>query len=420
MGKGTGCDLDGHRDAGSPPAGDPGRGMAPGPRAAVAPERAAAAASKPVARPSRTAAPVDGAEARPVAGAAEPGAGQDRHPEPGAGGEPEWASTPPAPEPWPHIPVLLEAVLAYLAPQRGGRFVDGTVGAGGHAAAILEAAGPAGQLLGIDRDPRALELARARLAPYGERVRLVRGDFRDLDRHLAAAGWEAVDGILLDLGVSSMQLDDPARGFSYQVEAPLDMRMDPSQRVTAADLVNTASRDQLARWIADYGEERWAGRIADFIVAARRRRPITTTTQLVEVIKDAIPARARRRGGHPARRTFQALRIAVNRELDGLQGFLEEAARRLRPGGRLVVISFHSLEDRAVKAAFRSLASRRGDAGAGGPDDEGQPGYRVLTRRPVVPGEEETRRNPRARSAKLRALERAGPEPVGSEPERLP
>lgn len=307
----------------------------------------------------------------------------------------------------PHVPVLLDQVLTYLAPRRGGRYVDGTVGAGGHAAAILEAAGDAGELLGIDRDPQALALAAARLEPYKERVRLVRGNFRDLDRHLAAAGWDAVDGILLDLGVSSMQLDDPARGFSYQVEAPLDMRMDPGQPVTAADLVNNASRDQLARWMAEYGEERWAGRIADFIVAARQRRPITTTTQLVEVIKDAIPARARRRGGHPARRTFQALRIAVNGELEGLEAFLQGAAQRLRPGGRLVVISFHSLEDRAVKGAFRALAA--GDEDGSG---DGAP-FRILTRRPVTPGGEEARRNPRARSAKLRALERG---PQGARP----
>ncbi len=325
----------------------------------------------------------------------------------GAAGSPPGAAGTPR-----HIPVLLAEVLAYLRPERGGRFVDGTVGAGGHAAAILEAAGEAGRLLGIDRDPQALALAAARLAPFGDRVRLVHGDFRDLGRHLAAAGWKAVDGILLDLGVSSMQLDDPARGFSYQVDAPLDMRMDPGQPVTAADLVNTASRDQLARWIAEYGEERWAGRIADFIVAARQRRPITPTLQLVEVIKDAVPARARRRGGHPARRTFQALRIAVNNELEGLEAFLQEAAGYLRPGGRLVVISFHSLEDRAVKRAFRALAA---------PQVAGKEGaaFRILTRRPVTPGDEEERRNPRARSAKLRALERVagGPEPLETAPD---
>nr|WP_242822457.1 16S rRNA (cytosine(1402)-N(4))-methyltransferase RsmH [Thermaerobacter marianensis] len=294
------------------------------------------------------------------------------------------------------MPVLLREVVAYLAPRPGGRYVDGTVGAGGHAAAVLAAAGGEAELLGIDRDPAALALAARRLAPFGARVRLVHGNFRGLEQHLEDAGWDAVDGILLDLGVSSMQLDDPSRGFSYQEEGPLDMRMDPSQPVTAADLVNTAGRDQLARWIAEYGEERWAGRIADFIVAARRRRPITTTTQLVEIIKAAIPARARRRGGHPARRTFQALRIAVNGELDGLEEFLQQAARRLRPGGRMVVIAFHSLEDRAVKRAFRALAA---------PDGGAAP-FRLLTRRPVTPGEEEAQANPRSRSAKLRAIER--------------
>ncbi|HEY8552516.1 MAG TPA: 16S rRNA (cytosine(1402)-N(4))-methyltransferase RsmH [Thermaerobacter sp.] len=295
----------------------------------------------------------------------------------------------------PHHPVLRDEVLAFLAPRPGGRYVDGTVGAGGHAAALFAAVGGDAQLLAIDRDPQALAVARRRLAPFGDQVHLVHGDFRDLERHLASLGWDRVDGILLDLGVSSMQLDDPSRGFSYQEEGPLDMRMDPSQPVTAADLVNTASRDQLARWLAEYGEERWAGRIADFIVEARRRRPITTTTELVEIIKAAIPARARRRGGHPARRTFQALRIAVNDELRGLEDFLRRAAQRLRPGGRLVVIAFHSLEDRAVKRAFRDLA-----AGADGA------GFRLLTRKPVTPGEDEVRRNPRSRSAKLRALQR--------------
>ena len=360
----------------------------------------------------------------------------------------------------PHVPVLLAETVAFLQPRPGGRYVDGTVGAGGHARALLEAAGGMAELLAVDRDPAALELAAARLAPFRERVRFVHGDYRELDRYLDDMGWDRVDGILLDLGVSSMQLDDPARGFSYQAEGPLDMRMDPGQPVTAADLVNSASRDQLAEWIRRYGEERWAARIADFIVAQRRRRPITTTSQLVEVIKAAIPARARRRGPHPARRTFQALRIVVNRELEGLDQALRRAAARLAPGGRLVVISFHSLEDRTVKQVFRQLAAspRPGDpAGAGqgegrgpgsgagpvavpgpagpgeapaasrqgadaataggpggeaapaagaGPGAEPGPAYRLLTRRPVTPGEEEARRNPRARSARLRALER--------------
>lgn len=292
----------------------------------------------------------------------------------------------------PHVPVLLREVLAWLEPRPGGRYVDGTVGAGGHARALLEAAGGRAELLAIDRDPEALRVAAGRLAPYRDRVRFVRGDYRDLDRILDEAGWSRVDGILLDLGVSSLQLDDPRRGFSYQADGPLDMRMDPAQPLTAADLVNRASREELADWIRRYGEERWAGRIADFIVAERQRRPITTTGHLVEVIKAAIPARARRQGPHPARRTFQALRIAVNRELEGLEEALARAAHRLAPGGRLVTISFHSLEDRAVKQAFRRL-----DAGGG---------FRVLTRKPVTPGEDEVARNPRARSARLRALAR--------------
>ncbi|HEY8393948.1 MAG TPA: 16S rRNA (cytosine(1402)-N(4))-methyltransferase RsmH [Thermaerobacter sp.] len=292
----------------------------------------------------------------------------------------------------PHVPVLLREVLAWLEPQPGGRYVDGTVGAGGHARALLEATGGRAELLAIDRDPEALRVAAGRLAPYRDRVRFVHGDYRDLDRILDEAGWSRVDGILLDLGVSSLQLDDPRRGFSYQADGPLDMRMDPTQPLTAADLVNRASREELAGWIRRYGEERWADRIADFIVAARQRRPITTTGQLVEVIKAAIPARARRQGPHPARRTFQALRIAVNRELEGMEEALTRAAHRLAPGGRLVTISFHSLEDRTVKQVFRQLA-------AGG-------GFRLLTRKPVMPGEDEVARNPRARSARLRALAR--------------
>lgn len=299
----------------------------------------------------------------------------------------------------PHVPVLLQETLQWLAPRPGGRYVDGTVGAGGHARALLEAADGDVELLAIDRDPEALRLAEERLAPFRHRVRFVHGDYRDLDRILDEAGWSRVDGILLDLGVSSLQLDDPRRGFSYQVDGPLDMRMDPTQPLTAADLVNRASREELADWIRRYGEERWAGRIADFIVAERQRRPITTTGHLVEVIKAAIPARARRQGPHPARRTFQALRITVNRELEGLEEALTRAAHRLAAGGRLVAISFHSLEDRAVKRAFRHLA-------AGG-------GFRVLTRKPVRPGEDEVTRNPRARSARLRALAREAGEGAG-------
>jgi len=298
-----------------------------------------------------------------------------------------------------HVPVLLQEALRWLAPRPGGRYVDGTVGAGGHARALLEAAGGDVELLAIDRDPEALRLAAERLSPFRDRVRFVHGDYRDLDRILDEAGWVRVDGILLDLGVSSLQLDDPRRGFSYQVDGPLDMRMDPTQPLTAADLVNRASRQELADWIRRYGEERWAGRIADFIVAERQRRPITTTGHLVEVIKAAIPAGARRQGPHPARRTFQALRIVVNRELEGLEEALTRAAHRLAPGGRLVAISFHSLEDRAVKQAFRQLAARGG--------------FRVLTRKPVRPGEEEVARNSRARSARLRALAREAGVGVG-------
>lgn len=289
--------------------------------------------------------------------------------------------------------MLLAETLAVLQPRRGGRYVDGTVGAGGHAHALLSAVDGQADLLAVDRDPSALEAAARRLAAYRDRVRFVHGDYRQLDRFLDEVGWAHVDGILLDLGVSSLQLDDPARGFSYQQDGPLDMRMDPRAPLTAADLVNTATRDQLAAWIRRYGEERWARRIADFIVAERARRPITRTGQLVDVIKAAIPARARRGGPHPARRTFQALRIVVNDELSRLDEALASAARRLAPRGRLVVISFHSLEDRTVKRTFLELA-RAGQ------------GFRVVTRRPITPGTAERLRNPRARSARLRALER--------------
>lgn len=303
-----------------------------------------------------------------------------------------------------HTPVLAAEVIRHLACRPGGRYIDGTVGGGGHAVAILEASRPDGQLLGIDRDPQALRAAAERLAPYAERVTLVRGNFAQMEDLAMAAGWYEANGILLDLGVSSPQLDTPGRGFSYQHEAPLDMRMDPSIKQTAADLVNQASEAELTRILREYGEERWASRISRFIVAARRREPIVTTMQLVEIIKAAIPAGGRREGGHPARRTFQALRIAVNDELRSLERGLAAACRLLAPGGRLVVISFHSLEDRLVKRFFQERS--RGcvcppglPVCACGRRAE----LRVLTRRAVVPAGPEVEANPRARSARLRA-----------------
>ncbi|MFY9189048.1 MAG: 16S rRNA (cytosine(1402)-N(4))-methyltransferase RsmH [bacterium] len=291
-----------------------------------------------------------------------------------------------------HEPVLLQEVLSYLACQPEEVYIDCTVGGAGHAAAMLDRSSPTGRLLGIDQDEAALAAAAKRLQPYGKRVQLTKGNFRCLDEIWQTSGLGAPLGVLFDLGVSSPQLDEKERGFSYQEDAPLDMRMDPKQAVTAATLINTLPERELAQIISQYGEERWAVRIAKFIGQRRQQQPITTTAQMVDVIKAAIPAAARRRGPHPARRTFQALRIAVNDELAALRKGLEAAGRILAPSGRLCVISFHSLEDRIVKHTFRSWAQ------------EG--GFTVLTKRPVVPSPEEAKENPRARSAKLRAIRR--------------
>jgi 16S rRNA (cytosine1402-N4)-methyltransferase len=286
-----------------------------------------------------------------------------------------------------HVPVLLDEVLELLAVRPGGLWVDGTVGAGGHAAAVLRATSPDGRLLGLDRDGETLARARDRLAEFGGRARLEHADYREMKDRL---GGEAADGILLDLGVSSLQLDEPGRGFSFQAEGPLDMRMDRSTGPTAKDLVNRMRERDLADLLYEHGEEPASRRIARAIVFARERKPIATTTELAEIVRRAAPRR-RRPGLHPATRTFQALRIRVNRELDSLGEAFERIALCLRPGGRLAVIAFHSLEDRVAKEVFRALAAR---------------GFRVLTRKPVRPGEDEVRRNPRARSARLRAIAR--------------
>lgn len=289
-----------------------------------------------------------------------------------------------------HEPVLTREVLEYLAPGRGGVFVDCTLGLGGHTRALLEAG--ASRVIGLDRDADALALAREALAGYADRVELVHADYRRLDEVLAARGLDSVAGALADLGVSSLQLDAEGRGFSFRRDEPLDMRMDRTSGPTAADLVATASERELADAIYQFGEERYSRRIARAIVAVRDTSPIATTGQLAALVRRAVPARGYQRID-PATRTFQALRIWVNGELDGLDSFLRTAAARLREGARLVVISFHSLEDRIVKHVFRGLQR----------DQPGQ--VAVLTRRPVVPGEEEMARNPRSRSAKLRALQ---------------
>jgi 16S rRNA (cytosine1402-N4)-methyltransferase len=285
-----------------------------------------------------------------------------------------------------HEPALLAESLELLAVRPGGFWVDGTVGAGGHAAEILRRSTPDGRLLATDRDADALAAAAETLGPYGARVRLLQADYRDLPDLIE----EAPSGILLDLGVSSMQLDRAERGFSLKSDGPLDMRMDPRGGITAADVVNRLPEAELADIIYRYGEERASRRIARRIVETRRRSPFRTTLALAEVVRGAA-RRPRGRGLDPPTLTFQALRIHVNRELEGLGDALGRLARRLAPGGRLAVIAFHSLEDREVKQAFRSLASE---------------GFRVLTRKPVRPGDDEARRNPRARSARLRAIER--------------
>jgi 16S rRNA (cytosine1402-N4)-methyltransferase len=289
-----------------------------------------------------------------------------------------------------HDPVLVSEIVEMLAPGQGGLFVDCTVGLGGHAQALLD--GGAARLLGLDRDPQALEIASATLARFGVRVELVHADYRDLDRVLDERSIPGINGALADLGVSSMQLDAEGRGFSFRRDEPLDMRMDRTRGDTAAELLRTAAEDEIANAIFQFGEERYSRRVARAIVNARRERPIATTGELATSVRRAVPHRGYQRID-PATRTFQGLRIWVNRELDGLDGFLAAAAARLLRGARLAVITFHSLEDRIVKHTFRAL------------ENTGE-SLRVLTRRPLVPGDDEIDRNPRARSAKLRVIER--------------
>jgi 16S rRNA (cytosine1402-N4)-methyltransferase len=285
--------------------------------------------------------------------------------------------------------VLVGETMSLLQPRSDGLYVDCTVGLGGHTAALLDAG--AGRVIGIDRDEAALSAARERLAADASRVEFVHADYRDLPRVLRDRGVAHIDGALVDLGVSSMQLDDAERGFSFRQDGPLDMRMDRSVGPTAADLIRTADETTLADMIYRFGEERHSRRVARAIVRAREREPLTRTAELASVVRRAAGGRGWQRID-PATRTFQALRIWVNRELDELEGFLDAAVALLRTGGRLAVIAFHSLEDRIVKHAFRRLA--------------GQEIVALLTRRPIVPGEDEIARNPRSRSARLRAVER--------------
>ena len=292
-----------------------------------------------------------------------------------------------------HVPVMTAEVLDHLGPGQGGLFVDCTVGLGGHARALLEAG--ATRVIGLDRDPEALARARDTLAPWSDRVELVHADYRAIADVLDARHIDQIDGALADLGVSSMQFDQPGRGFSFQRDEPLDMRMDRSGGETAADLVARSSERDLADAIFKYGEERFSRRIARAIVDARREAPIDTTGRLAAIVRRVVARRGHMRID-PATRTFQALRIWVNRELEGLDRFIEAAVLRLRAAARIVVITFHSLEDRIVKHTFRAL--ERGPA----------PRLRVLTKKPLSPSDEEVDRNPRARSAKLRAAERVG------------
>ena len=304
-----------------------------------------------------------------------------------------------------HIPILRDTVVSLLEPKRGGIFVDGTLGGGGHAEAVLEQLPQDGKLYGIDRDGAAIEAASARLARFSEAFTAIRGNFFDMKQLLAQQGITEVDGILLDLGVSSYQLDTPERGFSYHEDAPLDMRMDSSAPFSAYDVVNGYSAEELTRIIREYGEERYASRVANAIVREREKAPLDSTVRLAEIVKLALPAPARREPQHPARRTFQALRIEVNGELAGLSQALMDAHDLLRSGGVLAVITFHSLEDRITKQTFRTFENPcTCDPRAPMCTCGKTPTAKALTKKPIVADETELEENPRARSAKLRAI----------------
>ena len=305
-----------------------------------------------------------------------------------------------------HVSVLLEECIAGLNIRPDGVYVDGTLGGGGHSSRIA-ALLTTGRHIGIDRDPVALEAAGKRLEPYADRVTLVHANFCEMASVLKNLGISGVDGILLDLGVSSPQLDDGERGFSYMVDAPLDMRMNSQDTLSAYDVVNSWSYDQLKRILYDYGEERYAPKIAAAICSRRENAPIATTLELVDVIRGAMPASALREKQHPAKRSFQAIRIAVNDELGAVSKVMEDAIPLLNPGGRLAVITFNSLEDRIVKNAMAEAAK-----GCTCPPNfpvcvcGNKPKVKLITRKPIVSGEEELERNPRARSAKLRICEK--------------
>lgn len=309
-----------------------------------------------------------------------------------------------------HKPVLLEEAIAYLNVRPGGIYADGTLGGAGHSTEIAKRMMPDGLLIGIDQDQNAIDTARERLKAFGDRIIIVHNNFKNIKRIIRENNIDGVDGILLDIGVSSHQLDEEDRGFSYMHEGPLDMRMDRSYSKTAEIIINEASFEEIKKIIRDYGEEKWADRIARFICDERKKKRIETTLQLVDIIKMAIPAAARREGGHPAKRTFQALRIAVNDELNVLEEAIKDCVDILKPGGRLVVITFHSLEDRIVKTLFNDM-----ERPCTCPPQipicvcGKEPQLKVVTKKPVTAGEEELKSNSRAKSAKLRTAERVYP-----------
>jgi 16S rRNA (cytosine1402-N4)-methyltransferase len=292
-----------------------------------------------------------------------------------------------------HIPVMLKETLQYLNLSEGKTIVDATVGMGGHSEAILERLGAGGRLIGIDRDRESLELAAKRLLRFGNAFSPVYGNFTEVNTILQELRISRIDGILFDLGVSSFQLEEPQRGFSFMSEGPLDMRLDRNSYISAYDLVNNLNEDEISAILWNFGQERWHNRIAHYLVTERQKHPIATTTDLSEAVKAAIPGRYKFQRIHPATRTFQALRLAVNRELEALESAIHKSVNFLDKGGRICIISFHSLEDRIVKLSFKNLASK-GLAS-------------IITEKPLVPKEEEVTGNPSSRSAKLRVAERS-------------
>ncbi len=306
-----------------------------------------------------------------------------------------------------HTPVLLEECLDGLNINPTGIYVDCTLGGGGHSCEIVKRLQPGGMLIGIDQDKAAIETAKSRLSPWADLVNIVHSNFSEIDNVLSDLGIERIDGALMDIGVSSYQFDEKERGFSYRMEAQLDMRMDQRGSLTAHDLINNSSQQELEEIFWKYGEEKWGRRIAEFVLNARQEKPIDTTLELVEIIQNAIPKKARADGGHPAKRVFQALRIAVNAELDVLSAAVPKLVERLAPGGRLAIITFHSLEDRIVKNLFKELST-----GCICPKDfpvcvcDHERKLKILTKKPITSSKEELELNPRSKSAKLRVAER--------------